>query len=443
MKKNTKHSLVLFALLFSILLSLPFITYSHSNRYFHHTRFFDWYRHHNDDNTTTPEETTPEQTLDTEVIHSDTPETTSPETPLPETPTETSASTPATDTPQATFEPTPTNTPGAMLNLSGTNNKQLQKLGVYQNTFDTFIADRLMVFVNMPQTSSGIKALARYIAQTSTEFAKHGVTPVFIMEPADEQGNLLNLKKIANGDYQKNLDKLFAEIKKQGVTEKNLGIIVPYPEINTSAWNRKNFTTEDFPGMVNDFFETAKKYYPNVQGSLLLDSKTYPINDANWERGALTSFAPYVTGISAKHIQSFGLQGFPWADEHGQDADYDAKTFLPANLATEAATILGTKSIWFNTGTFREMHAIGSTPISPAGRTQTFQTIFKQADIILSQGFTMWMNIFAENKMGVEEKTDWSYLDTKQNNTLSDHELVFKNFLAELQSRNITLSLFE
>lgn len=441
MKKNTKNSIVLFALFFSILISLPFVSYSYSNHQLHHSHFFDWYQYHNE--TTSTQDAVTEQPVDMQK--------TSPETTAIAPPENTDAipseeaikPTAVSATHQSLVAPVPSILQNAALNLSGTANKQLQKLNVYQNTFDGFVADRLMVFVNMPQTSSGIKSSAKYIAQTSTEFAKHGVTPVFIMEPSDEQGALLNLKKIANGDYRKNLDKLFSEIKRQGAIEKNLGIFVPYPEVNTSAWNRKNFTPEDFPGMVNDFFSTAKKYYPNIQGSLLLDSKTYPVDDINWEHGALQSFTPYITGISSEHIQSFGLQGFPWAGEHGQDADYDAQTFLPANLATQAATILNTKSIWFNTGTFREMYAIGNTPVSPPERTQIFQTIFKQADIIIAQGFTIWMNIFAENKMNTDEKTDWSYLDAKQNNTFSEHELVFKNFINEIRNRNIALSLFE
>jgi hypothetical protein len=64
----------------------------------------------------------------------------------------------------------------------------------------------------------------------------------------------------------------------RGITEDKLGILVPYPEINTPAFNRSGFVPEDLPLLVNNFFTIVKKYYPNAKGSILLDAKSYDIN---------------------------------------------------------------------------------------------------------------------------------------------------------------------
>ncbi|MDD5083659.1 MAG: hypothetical protein PHT88_01810 [Candidatus Moranbacteria bacterium] len=380
-----------------------------------------------------------------------------------EEPIITEAPTPSTDTlsaipAEAALAAAPSNAPDTLvpgeaqpraietfkpLDLTGANDEQLKKLSAYQNALGGFVTNQLMVFVDMPQTSSGIKKSARYIAQTSDEFARHGVTPIFIFEPIDEKDRSLNLKKVAEGKYQKNLDQLFAEIQKSGAVEKNLGIFVPYPEANTSAWDRSDSSPEEFPAIFNAFFDTAKKYYPHIRGSILLDTKTYPINDNDWEHGRVQSFAPYLTGINPEHVSSFGLQGFPWSDEHLQGKDFDAHNFLPTSIATEAASILHTDTIWLNTGTFREMYTIGNSPVSADERAQIFQSILGQANALTSQGFKTWINIFAENKMAVDEKTDWSYLDATQNKTLSPHESALKKFIDDARGSGVALSLFD
>lgn len=326
--------------------------------------------------------------------------------------------------------------------LTGSTNQQILKLGVYQQKVGGFVADRLMVFTNMPQTTASIRASAQYITRTSKEFKKYGIKPIFVFEPSDENGSLLNLKKISQGKYQKNIDKLFSEIKKAGAISKDLGILVPYPEINTPSWDRKGFSPSDFPSMVNGFFDTAKGYFPDIEGGLLLNGASYATEEKSWDNGKMISFSPYITGIKKTSIQHFGLQGFPWVSDNGKEKYSDAEAFLPITLATEASHTVGASTIWFNTGTFREKYSIGKVSMNPAERSETLSAILRQAKKVEDGGFSIWINLFAQNKMRTPEKTDWSYLEGGK--TLSSgHEKALADFVKSASAANIPLSLFD
>lgn len=106
--------------------------------------------------------------------------------------------------------------------------------------------------MNMPQSQTEIEGASYYMANIMNEYAKYGVTPMFIFEPTGDNGNQLDLGKLKNGDYSANLELLFSMIKNdRKVTEDKLGIMIPYPEINTPAFDRTNFVPTDLPTLVN------------------------------------------------------------------------------------------------------------------------------------------------------------------------------------------------
>lgn len=232
--------------------------------------------------------------------------------------------------------------------------------------------------MNMPQSRASIEGASYYMANIMNEYAKYGITPIFIFEPFGDNGQL-DLGRLKNGEYSANMELLFSMIKNdRKVSEDKLGIMVPYPEINTPAFNRANFVPENLPTMVNVFFDSIKKSYPNVRGGLLLDAKSYDV-DKSWGQGSAKSFAPYITGIKPNTIEIFGLQGFPWASNDASIKVYDPVAFLPIGITEEAANILGIKKIWFNTGTMKKQYPNNTVYVSPAERTTTFNGIVDQA----------------------------------------------------------------
>ena len=329
------------------------------------------------------------------------------------------------------------------LNIVNPQNPNLAKLAEYQRVMGGSVADNLMIFMNMPQSAAGIDGASYYMANIMNEYAKYGITPIFVFEPTGDNGAQLDLGKLKNGDYSANMELLFSKIKNdRKVTEDKLGLMVPYPEINTPAFNRANFVPENLPTMVNIFFDSIKKSYPNVKGGLLLDAKSYDV-DKSWGQGVARSFAPYVTGIKPGYIQTFGLQGFPWASNDASVKVYDPTVFLPTGITAEAANILGTKNIWFNTGTMKRQYPTNTVNVSPAERTTTYNGIINQATALQSQGYTMMVHIFAQDKFSMGEGIDWSYIENASDGVLSAHEGVFATFLKQTQSKGIKVGLFD
>ena len=289
--------------------------------------------------------------------------------------------------------------------------------------------------MNMPQSQAAIEGTSYYMANIMNEYAKYGITPIFIFEPTGDDGAQLDLGRLRNGDYSANMERLFSMIKNdRNVTEDKLGLMVPYPEINTPAFNRANFVPENLPTMVNIFFDSIKKSYPNVKGGLLLDAKSYDV-DKSWGQGVARSFAPYIRGIKPGYIQTFGLQGFPWASNDASVKVYDPTVFLPTSITEEAANILGTKNIWFNTGTMKKQYPTNTVYVSPSERTATYNGIINQATVLQSKGYSMMVHIFAQDKFSMGEGIDWSYIENAGDGVLSAHEGVFATFLKQAQSK--------
>ena len=196
------------------------------------------------------------------------------------------------------------------------------------------------------------------------------------------------------------------------ISEQQLGILVPYPEINTPAFDRTQFSPSDFSTIYNNFFVLARAYYPNLRWSILLDSKSY--TDEEWSNWEYRSLLPYLEGIEKTYVQSFWLQWFPWMSEDGKIKLFSMRFILPMSLIQEASQALWTKKIWLNTGTIGRMYS-PEMRISPSERLQLLNSLVMYMRVLKLRWYTPFANIFSQNNLALEsENTDWSYTQSKE-----------------------------
>lgn len=331
-------------------------------------------------------------------------------------------------------------------NLDKANDPQLKKMAEYQSLCGSLPASHVMIFSDMPKDDGEAKEKAKKMAATLKEFALYNVRPVVIIEPVTSWG-YVDFEEFKTGFYTPWLATYFAELKAEGITDETMGIWAPFPEANLPYWNRNNATPEDFGAMVNIYLTTAKAMFPNLEASILLNSATYTADDFDWERGEYISLIPYVKTIQKGLVQSFGLQGFPWAPPANQTGQpiFDASEFLNYKLAQEAADTLGVKKIWFNTGTFKTKYAddeLREKMVPPEKRADILTGILTQAQTLETKGYEVSISLFSENKNTATEATDWSYFTSNTIRTSPDSP-VFTNFAARLNESKIDLWLFD
>lgn len=332
--------------------------------------------------------------------------------------------------------------PEAAINLQGTTSKYMQKLSEYQVLCDSKVADKYMIFTSMPNSRDSAKALASQIAPELKAMKEAGVTPIVIVEPITGWG-LIDFAEFNTGFYDAWINDYFSSLGQLGITDESIGVWVPFPEANLPYWNRRNATPKDFAQIVNRYLSIYKEKYPKGKASVLLNSATYDSDDFDWERGDYASLLPYVSEIKPGLVDSFGLQGFPWSPPATRDGNgiFDPREFLNSQLAVEAAQKLGVKEIWFNTGIFATKYAQDDqkrVTITAAKRKDVSFGIVNEMNRAKELGYSVWVNIFAEDKSKVAEATDWSYLFAG-----SDHQQVFHDFVRRLQESNIGISLYD
>jgi hypothetical protein len=337
------------------------------------------------------------------------------------------------------------NVTAAKRGLAASSVSQLKKLAEYEDVCNGAIAERASFFVPTPANAAEAKDFGFDVALTLKEFASKGVSPLVIIEPTGTNGPL-DAKKYAAGEYNAVLDAYFAEIKTQGINDQSMGMWLWFPEFNTPAWG--NVDPNDFSGSVKHSAERQKAAFPGSKASVMLDAQTYNQGDADWLTGKYASLVPYVQNIPKGLIDSFGLQGFPWAPpatEGSAGAVYDAAVFIPSKLAIEAGKALGVKEVWLNTGTFNKQYAKDAAKtvvLSPAQRQTMLNGIIGQADKIKAAGFKPTIHIFAENKSNVTEGIDWSYW-TKGQASASPATAVFKTFVHDAAAKGYPLWIYD
>lgn len=332
----------------------------------------------------------------------------------------------------------PPKTPG----LAEASDSKLRKLAQYQEVCGGQPASRSSFFVPTPATVAQAHSYANDMVATLQAYARYGIAPLVFMEPASATGTQLDLAQYQNGTYDAALNTYFADIKAAGITDSMMGMWVMLPEGNLPIWTSVNPAT--FAASVTKMAQFQKKYFPASQTAVMLDSKTYP-SATSWSGGAYTSLVPYVQSIPKGLIDSFGLQGFPWATPANQSGPnlYDPKVYLHTDLAAVAARSLGVTNVWINTGTFSRQHtatAAETVTMTPVGRQALLSGAVAQAKGLQGQGFTVSVHLFAQDKASVGEAVDWSYWQTPGDSANTD---VFTTFAHDLRSANIPLWIFD
>lgn len=329
-------------------------------------------------------------------------------------------------------------------NLGNSKATSLRKLANYQQACHSFVTGTMMTFISMPSTMQQASDYAKNDAKLLKEFASFGVRPLVIAEPSDAAGVQLDFQLFANGTYTPVLARYFTDLKAAGVTEQQLGIWNPFPEANLPYW--KNNKPEYFAPAVNAYIGALRAQYTGAQTSILLNSATYDVADFNWENGDYNSLLPYIKGIPKNSITYAGIQGFPWVSRvTGGATILNAVEFLNPALLTEMADYLGTKKVWFNSGTFSTKYALDpgqKKTIPPQQRKEIMHTIEAQASATQARGYDVAINLFAEDKSAASEETDWSYW-TDKGPTGSAHAPVFIDFVRDTGQKKIELWLFD
>lgn len=333
----------------------------------------------------------------------------------------------------------PPPTPG----LANAVSPELRKLAQYEAACNGTLAARVSFFVPTPITVSAAQSDADSVAVKLKEFASFGVDSLVFIEPVSDSGNNIDLNLYSSGAYDSALNAYFADLKADGITDTMMGMWAVLPEGNLPVWS-----TTDPATYVIDVTKTVqfqKKYFPNSQSAILLDSESYAPGTA-WGSGSYVSLLPYVQNIPKGLIDSFGLQGFPWTAPANQAVNtvYDPKTYLRVDFAVEAARALGINNIWFNTGTFYQMYtqaAAETVTLSPAQRQSMLNSVLSQAELLKNQGFNVAIHLFAQDKSATAEATDWSYWHNQPGEDANT--VVLTTFVHDITTAGIPLWLFD
>lgn len=329
--------------------------------------------------------------------------------------------------------------------LSKARTSALKKLNIYQQACHSFATSTMMTFVGFPVSQASASKQAAQVVTVLKDFSSHGVTPLIIAEPTDyDNGNNIDFGQVAAGDYNQWLDAYFSAIKSAGITDQQMGIWNPFPEANLPYWN--NNQASYFAPDVNLYISYLRKYFPQAQTSIMLNSATYQTTDFNWQNGEYDSLLPYVTGITPGSITYAGLEGFPWIPPAGGNGPIlNAADFLNPDIISETADYLKTKNIWFNTGTFSEKYALDATKtatLTASQRKTILATVNQQALILQKKGYNVSINMFAQDKSQTSEETDWSYWHSNSPFS-SEATPVLTQFIAQLNQEKVGFWLFD
>lgn len=330
------------------------------------------------------------------------------------------------------------------LNLNTQQDENLIKLAEYQDICDSYVTNKLMFFTHIPFDQTSAQELAFTIATKLDLFKQNNIQPIVIVEPYTG-GNLLRYRDFLNGVYNKPLDTFFFELKQRGVTDEMMGTWVPFPESNTPNWDNKDTEPSDFGIVVNTYLRSLKKYFPNAKGSILLNATTYEPDDVLWDNGDYISLAPYLVNIDKTLVDSFGIQGFPWAPNAQFNAQeiFRASEFIQPDIAIGAAQELRTRDVWINTGSFYQKYTNDEEKritISLNDRKAILEGIIEVAKYIKNyqlNEYRVEINLFSEDKSNYNEATDWSYMQN------DEHKEMLKEFLLTAEEEEIPISLFD
>ncbi|HSX04948.1 MAG TPA: hypothetical protein VLF69_00560 [Candidatus Saccharimonadales bacterium] len=322
--------------------------------------------------------------------------------------------------------------------LAASSVPELRKLAQYEQLCGGALADRSSFFTSIPPTVSEAYDSAHAIASTLKAYSQVGVTPLVFLEPGT-----LDLAQLAGGAYDTILRAYYGTLQASGITSDMMGMWVIIPEGNLPQWSTVDPTI--YAAAVTKTAQFQKEYFPLSQASIMLDSESYPVG-GTWGDGRFVSLVPYVQGIPRGLIDSFGLQGFPWAGPASQPDNtfYSPSAYLRVDFAVEAAHALGVNGIWVNTGTFNQMYTnqpSQTVTLSPSQRQAMLNGVLQEVKQVKAQGFSVAIHLFAQNKSKVSEATDWSYWQGQPDNSAST--AVFTTFAHDAAAAGVPLWLYD
>jgi hypothetical protein len=213
-----------------------------------------------------------------------------PTTPANTLPTYTPSS--ASDGPNKTAQAT------AGESLAASDNPDLNLLAPYEVQLGQRLPEA-MSFLKMPTDETSAAELAERTANFARDCAAAGVSPRFVMEPVNAEGEGIDLNKIIDATHTDALRNYLQNLKEQGVTGEQLGTFIPLPEPSVpEEWNgsndaglfRRNFTA---------VASTIKDVFPNTQICMMLDSASFPSGDwgaRTYEAGPLLAYTRLSAG---------------------------------------------------------------------------------------------------------------------------------------------------
>ena len=327
------------------------------------------------------------------------------------------------------------------INLSQSTSPMLKQLSKYQDICGSKVADKMMVFTQIPSNINSVQPLANEISIILKEFSLYDITPVVIAEPIDGDTQL-SFIDFAKGNYNSTLDQYFAALKNTGITNQQMGVWVPFPEANIPTWNSEGSTPADFGLLINNYSSSLKKYFPTTVVSVLMNYTSFDPADKSYSKPSIANYDQYLKNIKPGLVDSFGMQGFPWveANRSSDNSVNDPQVFLQPASTMRAAKQLGINNIWFNTGTISSKYTQNPSlrvNVSAADRQVINNNKLKVFDTVKNAGYNIWVNEFVQDKSNTAEQTNFSYLQTPQD------QAAFKDFTTKLNARGIALSLFD
>jgi hypothetical protein len=336
------------------------------------------------------------------------------------------------------YQPTQCSDSSALA-LEGTDVLEIQKLAYYQSICNFFVTDQLMYFSLIPSEGTVDRVLAKDV-RIFLEFKKYGVKPVVVLEPYTADGVMLWIDIVA-GKYDASVDKYLGELARVGLISKDFTLIVPLPEPNVPNWGLENRNPEEFGKAYNKIGVKFNEKFPDVQLGVLLNSQTYEAEDVNWDNGVYDYYDAYLNGIRPNLVDVFIMQGFPWVSGASKRKieRIDPNVFLGVDLVPRTLHKLKIKTIWFNTGTFITKYSNdpeNKVKISNSARKQILNEIANVSNTLANQGYNVSVNLFAHDKSGTKEGTDWSY-------ATQDQKILIRDFVIDLNNKQIGFSLFD
>lgn len=314
---------------------------------------------------------------------------------------------------------------------------EIIKLKEYQDICDSYITDTVMYFSIIPSKGTYNDIIKKDV-KNFLEFKKYGIKPILILEPYTED-TIMSWFDIRNGEYDKYIEDYFFEMKKNGITESDIEMIVPLPEANVPSWGEENINPIEFGKAYVQITNVIRTQWPNISMSILFNSQSYDPSDIDWNNGEYKEYDDYISGIPNGYVQSFGIQGFPWASAANQRTIEisDPEEFLSPYLIESTLRTLKIKKVWLNTGTFYSKY--NQDPerkiiINTAKRKKILSDIASISELLADKGFDVKVNIFAENKAKTAEATDWSY-------STSEQKLLIRDFVRDLYTKEIDFSI--